>query len=65
MTRLTYKSSWGDYGSAVEFDDSWDEKCALRNMLGKYEDLGYTPNELRDILSKCGMLKKENKEDNV
>lgn len=65
MTRLTYKSSWGDYGSAVEFDDSWDEKCALRNMLGKYEDLGYTPNELKEILTEYRLMKKESTENNV
>ena len=52
MDRLTYKSSWGDYGSAKDFKDEWSEKCALRNALGKYEDLGYTPAELKEILKK-------------
>lgn len=65
MTRLTYKSSWGDYGSAVEFDDSWDEMCALRNLLGKYEDLGYSPDELNKILSEYKLIKKETMEGNV
>lgn len=36
--RLTYKSSFGDYGCAVTFEDDWQEKCAFRNKLGKYED---------------------------
>lgn len=51
MDRLTYKSSWGDYGSAKDFEDSFSEKCALRNKLGKYEDLGYSPEELREIIN--------------
>lgn len=55
MDRLTYKSSWGDYGSAKDFKDEWSEKCALRNALGKYEDLGYTPAELKEILKKQGL----------
>lgn len=50
MDRLTYKSSWGDYGSAKDFEDSFSERCALRNALGKYEDLGYTPEELEEII---------------
>ena len=51
MDRLTYKSGMGDYGSAKTFDDEWSEKCALRNALGKYEDIGYTPDELRRMLN--------------
>lgn len=51
MDRLTYKSSWGDYGSAKDFEDEFTEKCALRNKLGKYEDLGYSPEELREIIN--------------
>ena len=50
MDRLTYKSSWGDYGSAKDYEDGWSEKCALRNALGKYEDLGYSPEELKEII---------------
>ena len=50
MDRLTYKSSWGDYGSAKDFEDEFTEKCALRDVLGKYEDLGYTPEELEEII---------------
>lgn len=37
--RLTYKSSWGDYGCAVTFDNDWEEKSAFRNRLGVYEDV--------------------------
>ena len=50
MDRLTYKSSGGDYGSAKNFEDEWSEKYALRNALGKYEDLGYSPDELNEII---------------
>ena len=50
MERLTYKSSMGDYGNDVEFNDDWDEKCAYRNALGKYEDLGLTPEEIQKII---------------
>lgn len=50
MERLTYKSDWGDYGSEKDFENEWKEKCALRNALGKYEDLGYSPEELREII---------------
>lgn len=55
MNRLTYKSSMGDYGSSKTFEDDFTEKCALRNALGKYEDLGYTPDELKNIIkqSQC------------
>lgn len=52
MNRLTYKSHMGDYGSAKIFEDEYSEKCALRNALGKYEDLGYTPDELKEIIKK-------------
>lgn len=52
MDRLTYKSSMGDYGSAKTFEDEFSEKCALRNKLGKYEDLGYTPEELQKLIDK-------------
>lgn len=50
MERLTYKSQMGDYGSAKDFINEFEEKCALRNALGKYEDLGYTPDELKRFL---------------
>ena len=36
--RLTYRSSFGDYGCAVDFRDDFAEKCAFRNKLGKFED---------------------------
>lgn len=51
MDRLTYKSCMGDYGLAKTFEDEYSEKCALRNALGKYEDLGYTPDELKNIIN--------------
>lgn len=50
MKRLTYKSMFGDYGSKRTYPDVWDEIEALRNALGKYEDLGYTPEELKVII---------------
>lgn len=52
MERLTYKSSLGDYGSAKEFDSEFIEKCALRNALGKYEDLQCTPEEIKKYMPK-------------
>ena len=39
MARLTYKSAMGDYGSVMEYTSKNDEIQALRNRLGKYEDL--------------------------
>ena len=36
--RLTYRSSWGDYGSAIDWANDREEINALRNKLGKYED---------------------------
>lgn len=56
MERLTYKSSMGDYGNDAAFEDEWQEKCAYRNHLGRYEDLGYTPDELQDIIDQCHKL---------
>ena len=52
MERLTYRSKWGDYGANVEYADEWEEKCELRNRLGAYEDLGYSPEELKEIIDK-------------
>lgn len=52
MDRLTYKSDMGDYGSAKTYDDEFSEKCALRNALGRYEDLGYSADELKEMLQK-------------
>lgn len=51
MNRLTYKSLMSDYGIAKTFESEFAEKCALRNALGKYEDLGCSPDELRKIIS--------------
>ena len=50
MDRLTYKTDFGDYGCAKDFEDLWAERGAFRNKLGKYEDLGYSPEELREII---------------
>lgn len=50
MERLTYKSMFGDYGSERTYPDPWDEIETLRNALGRYEDLGYTPEELKVII---------------
>ena len=36
--RLTYRSSWGDYGSAIDWANDREAINALRNKLGKYED---------------------------
>jgi hypothetical protein len=52
MERLTYKSAMGDYGQDKTFEDEFDEKCALRNALGKYEDLGMTSEEIAKYLPK-------------
>lgn len=52
MDRLTYKSDMGDYGSAKTYDDEFSEKCALRNALGRYEDLGYSADELKEMLQR-------------
>lgn len=40
MKRLTYKSSMGDYGAMREYESPQEEIQALRNALGKYEDIG-------------------------
>ena len=40
MSRLTYKSMCGDYGSVKEYDNPQAEIQTLRNALGRYEDLG-------------------------
>lgn len=52
MERLTYKSLMGDYGNNKEFENEWDEKSAYRNALGRYEDLGMSPEEISHILPK-------------
>lgn len=56
--RLTYRSQCcGDYGSTQNFEDVWDEVYALRNKLGKYEDLGYTSDEIKDMLKELQELR--------
>lgn len=49
--RITYKSIFGDYGTDVAFDSIHEELAALRNALGRYEDIGYSPEELVKILN--------------
>lgn len=49
--RLTYKSQIGDYGATREYDSPYPEVQTLRNALGEYEDLGYTPVELVNIFN--------------
>lgn len=58
IDRLTYKSSMDDYGSAKDFKDKYAEICALRNALGKYEDLELSPDEIKAIIEnqKCKIL---------
>lgn len=48
--RLTYKSYMGDYGGTKRFEDDYSEICALRNALGKYEDIGLTPEEIEELI---------------
>lgn len=50
MDRLTYKSCMGDYGATAEFSSKDEEISRLRNALGRYEDIGYTPVELAAII---------------
>lgn len=45
--RYTYRSSMGDYGSAIDWEDQWQEIYALRNKVGMYED-----NEWNDVREK-------------
>lgn len=53
MARLTYKSHCaGDYGGAKDFETLQEEIWALRNALGPFEDLGKTPEELKEIIDK-------------
>ena len=40
----------GDYGSARDYESQEDEIQTLRNVLGKYEDLGLTPEEIKEKL---------------
>ena len=70
MTRLTYKSIMGDYGSVMEYPSKNDEIQALRNRLGKYEDFEIPLENLKwisllgnscyvvraDVIIKCHVL---------
>lgn len=49
MERLTYKSDWGDYGSRYEYNSYPEEIHALRDRLGRYEDLGYAPEQITEL----------------
>lgn len=40
----------GDYGAVKEYESQFEEICELRNALGKYEDLGLTPEEIKEKL---------------
>lgn len=50
MERLTRKTSCGDYGANKSYDSDMEEIYALRNALGKYEDIGLTPEEIKQAL---------------
>ena len=70
MTRLTYKSIMGDYGSVMEYPSKNDEIQALRNRLEKYEDFEIPLENLKwisllgnscyvvraDVIIKCHVL---------
>lgn len=60
MKRLTYKSCMGDYGNDVIFENDWEEKIAYRNALGKYEDLGLTPNQIQRVIDALNKIPLEN-----
>lgn len=51
MKRLTYKALSGGYGANKSYDSDMEEIYALRNALGKYEDIGLTPEEIKKVLS--------------
>ena len=61
MERLTYKSRLGDYGINRNFENIAVELCELRNALGKYEDLGYAPEDLEKIIAERNQLKNKTK----
>lgn len=50
MERLTYKSLSGGYGANKSYDSDMEEIYTLRNALGKYEDIGLTPEEIKQAL---------------
>lgn len=51
MERLTYKALSGGYGANKSYDSDMEEIYTLRNALGKYEDIGLTPEEIKKVLS--------------
>ena len=50
MDRLTYKALSGGYGTNKSYDSNMEEIYTLRNALGKYEDIGLTPEEIKQAL---------------
>lgn len=48
--RITRVTIMGDYGCEEDYKDPYEEIQVLRNALGKYEDLGYTPEQLKKII---------------
>ena len=48
--RITRVTIMGDYGCEDEYKDPYEEIQILRNALGKYEDIGYTPEQLKSII---------------
>jgi len=61
LDRITYKSAFGDYGSNKSYETIMAEVYALRNALGRYEDLEMSPDEIRLALD-GNMVKKEAEE---
>ena len=51
IDRLTRKTIFGDYGAEKEYESKGEEIQALRNALGKYEDLGLSPEEIEEVLN--------------
>ena len=51
IDRLTRKTVFGDYGAEKEYESRQEEIQTLRNALGKYEDLGLSPEEIEEVLN--------------
>lgn len=56
MERLTCKIFSQEYLPNKMFLTEHDEVLALRQKLGKYEDLGYSPEELENIIQQLYKL---------
>ena len=63
MSRLTYKSLCGDYGSVKEYDSPYAEIQTLRNALGCYEDLGTVEELQRNFRALFRSLLLKNRKD--